>query len=97
MLKKQNSSAKKKEEQDDLARQEKFSSEIKQRILVSSLMALCIGNMMMMNVASFLPTFCSDKKWDNDAEVDEFFVSLILSIFSLAQILFAPFSSSIKN
>jgi hypothetical protein len=47
-------------------------------------MALCIGNMMMMNVASFLPTFCSDKKWDDDSKVDEFFVSLILSIFSLA-------------
>jgi hypothetical protein len=47
-------------------------------------MALCIGNMMMMNVASFLPTFYSDKKWDDDFKVDEFFVSLILSIFSLA-------------
>jgi MFS family permease len=53
--------------------------------------------MMMLNEASFLPTFCADKKWANGYKVNEFFVSLILSIFSLAQILFAPFSSSIKN
>jgi len=52
---------------------------------------------MILNEISFLPTFCADKKWANGAKVHEFFVSLILSIFSLAQILFAPFSSSIKN
>jgi hypothetical protein len=57
---------------------------VKKRILFSSLVALCIGNMMMLNEASFLPTFCADKKWAGGSKVSEFYVSLILSIFSLA-------------
>ena len=39
-----------------------MSSSTKNRILVSCLTALMIGNMMMMNVASFLPTYVEDKK-----------------------------------
>lgn len=38
----------------------------KSRILVATLIALCVGNMMMLNVAVFLPKYISDRNEDND-------------------------------
>ena len=39
-----------------------FTPEIKQRVLLACLFALCVGNMMMQNVASFLPTYVTQEK-----------------------------------
>ena len=76
-----------------------FSDQTKTRILVSCLFALCVGNMMMLNVASFLPTYVesNEKVWDNDEAPQDFDVTLIISVFSVAQIVFAPFNALIKN
>lgn len=57
----------------------------KNRILMPCLTALCIGNMMMMNVASFLPTYVSGREdWSDGVGPSSFDVTLILSIFSVA-------------
>jgi MFS family permease len=55
--------------------------------------------MMMLNVAAFLPTFIEGNDWisDDGYELDSSGVSLILSIFAVAQIIFAPFNAMIKN
>lgn len=67
--------------------------------MISSLFALCVGNMMILNVASFLPTFVTsgDIKWKDGVMPSSFDVTLIISIFSVAQIVFAPFNAVIKN
>ena len=69
--------------------------------------SLCIANMMLLNVAVFLPTFLDDKNdlpvdgggWvtDDGYTIDANDVSLIIAVFSIAQILFAPFNSLLKN
>lgn len=75
-----------------------LTDKTKQQALCSCLFALCIGNMMMQNVASFLPTYINEKKWStNEYTLDSSDVSLIISIFSIAQIIFAPFNARIKN
>lgn len=43
-----------------------FSKSQKTMILIASLSALCIGNMMMLNVAVFLPKYISDRNENND-------------------------------
>lgn len=73
-----------------------FSDQTKSRILVSCLFALCVGNMMMLNVASFLPTYVEGTDWEDGAPSD-MDVTLIISVFSVAQIVFAPFNALIKN
>ena len=67
--------------------------------MVSSLFALCVGNMMILNVASFLPTFVTSDliQWKDGVMPSSFDVTLIISIFSVAQIVFAPFNAIIKN
>jgi hypothetical protein len=63
--------------------------------LVSSLIALCIGNMMMLNVAVFLPTYIKDRNENNDwsygsessdehSELNANDASLIIAIFFIA-------------
>ena len=54
---------------------------------------------MMLNVAAFLPTFIEGNAWDDSDgyALDSTDVSLILSIFAVAQIIFAPFNAMIKN
>lgn len=54
---------------------------------------------MMLNVAAFLPNFIQDNNWDDSGDyvLDETDSSLILSVFSVAQIIFAPFNAMIKN
>jgi len=49
------------EEQDDKSQ---FSKITKNKILFSCLSALCIGNMMMQNVASFLPSYVKQRNHD---------------------------------
>ena len=72
--------------------------QVKKRILIACLFSLCIGNMMMLNVASFLPTFIEGNDWvPADTILDSSDVSLIVSVFSVAQIIFAPFNANIKN
>ena len=64
-----------------------MSDATKNRILVACLMALMIGNMMMMNVASFLPTYVngrSDWTGGDGTGPTSLEVTLILSIFSVA-------------
>ena len=63
-----------------------FDETTKQRIMASSLFALCVGNMMMLNVASFLPTFVEsgEIKWADGVMPTSFDVTLIISIFSVA-------------
>ena len=55
--------------------------------------------MMVQNVASFLPSFCKKNNWEevDGTKVEETQISLILSVFAAAQIVFAPFNSVVKN
>ena len=52
---------------------------------------------MLLNVASFLPSYIENYDWDNGETISYFEISLIISVFSVAQIAFAPFNSIIKN
>jgi hypothetical protein len=67
-----------------------FDAATKQRILVSCLTALCIGNMMMLNVSVFLPTYIDRRNttngWDSDQghQLDAEDVSQIIAIFAIA-------------
>lgn len=40
--------------------------------------------MMLLNVASFLPSFIEETDWNNHATLQGFDVSLIISVFSVA-------------
>lgn len=54
--------------------------------------------MMLLNVASFLPTFIQHNVWSNpDEPLNNTDSGLIIAAFSVAQIVFAPFNSIIKN
>lgn len=54
--------------------------------------------MMLLNVASFLPTFIQHNVWSNpDEPLNSTDSGLIIAAFSVAQIVFAPFNSIIKN
>ena len=57
-------------------------------MMISSLMLLC--------VASFLPTYVQDKTWKGEAPAD-IVITLIISINFIAQLIFAPMNSCIKN
>ena len=78
-----------------------FDDSTKRKILISSLFALLIGNMMVSNVVVFLPLFVEDRngKWSNgEAEnITEAKLGYIIGSFSVAQVMFAPFCSKIKN
>ena len=62
-------------------------------------MALTIGNMMINNVVSFLPTYIEQAEWisSDSYQLDENDIALILAMFSIAQIIFAPVNGTIKN
>lgn len=62
-------------------------------------MALTIGNMMINNVVSFLPTFIENKQWVSETGyvLNANDTALILAMFSIAQIIFAPINGAIKN
>ena len=49
------------------------------------------------NVAAFLPTYVAEKKWKSGHALTSTDVAWIISVFSVAQIIFAPFNSKIKN
>lgn len=72
---------------------------VKKKALIACLLALTIGNMMIENMASFMPPFIDTHVWvsSDQYKLTSFDVSLILSIFSVAQVIFAPFNSIIKN
>lgn len=77
-----------------------FSPAIKKKILIACLFSLVVGNMMMLNVAAFLPSYISEADWEiaeDGYEISTQDVSLIISVFSVAQIMFAPFNALIKN
>ena len=40
-----------------------ISPEVKQKSLISMLLALCIGSMMLLNLDTFLPIFCEEHDW----------------------------------
>ena len=44
--------------------EKEFTPETRRKILFACLFSLCIGNMMIQNVAAFLPTFIAQNDWD---------------------------------
>jgi len=70
-----------------------FSPETKRKILIACLFALCIGNMMIQNVVSFLPLFIASNKWAPGYTLNENDTSMILAVFAIAQVIFAPFNA----
>lgn len=80
-----------------------FSPELKRRILIAVLVSLTIGNMMILNVEVVLPTMIEEQEWVRngvileDGGLSESDTSLIFSIFSLAQLIFATVNGPIKN
>ena len=82
---------------DEESVEEEFSPQVKKALLIACLVALFVGNMMLLNVAAFLPDFINENFSDPDNFLDETDGALIIGIFSVAQIVFAPFNSNIKN
>ena len=77
---------------------QQFSPRVKKQLLLACLFALLVGNMMLLNVASFLPSFIQYNDWSNPEEpLNSTDSSLIIAVFSVAQLIFAPFNSVIKN
>lgn len=76
-----------------------FTPAVKKKILVAVLIALTIGNMMILNVVTLIPDFIETNEWDltNEYTLNSGDIGLIISMFSFAQIIFAPFNGSIKN
>ena len=52
---------------------------------------------MLDNVVTFLPTFMESKSWSGGVVPDEHNIAFILSMFSVAQIIFSPLNSAVKN
>lgn len=62
-----------------------FSPLVKKQLLLACLFALLIGNMMLLCVASFLPSFIEYNDWNNpDDKLSSFDTSLIIAVFSVA-------------
>ena len=40
-----------------------FSPAVKKKVLIACLFSLVVGNMMMLNVAAFLPTYIAEADW----------------------------------
>ena len=84
-----------------------FDPQAKKMILYSCLSALCVGNMMLDACYAFIPLYVKEKNpatneegipiWTDGGSISEFNTTLILAIFSIAQIAFAPFNAYIKN
>ena len=78
-----------------------FTPKIKKRILVAVLFQITIGNMMVQNLSAFLPNFNRNNKWSvvdgQNTALTTNDLAYITSAFSLAQVIFSPLSSSIKN
>jgi hypothetical protein len=75
-----------------------FVDPVRKRILIASLIAKIIGNMMNQIIISFQPTYIVQRQ-----EEDPLFIvkasdiALIISIFSVALLVFASLNSAIKN
>jgi len=72
----------------------------KKWVLGAGLMALFISNLNVQNIAAFLPTFVEERTdWesDDDYKLDSVDISLILTMYSVSQIIFAPINSILKN
>lgn len=76
-----------------------MSPQLKNKILFACLLALTIGNMMINNVIAVMPNFIEKQRWvsQDGKKLNENDISLILAIFSVAQIIFAPFNGAIKG
>lgn len=67
-----------------------FSEATKKKILISCMTSLCIANMMLLNVAVFLPTYLDEKndnsEWDSSDgyTLNSNDVSIIIAVFSIA-------------
>lgn len=61
-----------------------LTPKIKKNLLIACLFALLVGNMMLLNVASFLPSYIEDVDWDDGETISTFEISLIISVFSVA-------------
>ena len=77
----------------------KLPASTKKQTRIACLVALSICSMMIENMAAFLPPYIEKQKWvsENNYLLTSFDASLILSVFSAAQIIFAPINSIIKN
>lgn len=74
----------------------------KNKILYSCLFALMIGNMMLDNVYATLPKYIAERNTKDNWSIPgydftEVRYTFILVMFSIAQLLFAPFTASFKN
>ena len=81
-------------------KQKKMPEAVKKKTLYTLFFALFVASLMMENVASFLPPYVKTKTdWVSDDDyrltVDD--EALIICVFAVAQIIFAPFNSQIKT
>lgn len=77
----------------------KLPPNVKRKVLLTSLASITFCNMMINNVVAIIPDFLLEKQnWnaDSDYKLNEKDASLIISIFSISQIIFAPFNGHIK-
>ena len=79
-----------------------FDEKTKKKILISCLFALAIGNMMLDNVYATLPKYIEKRneegEWSEEGyEFTEIRYTIILVMFSIAQLMFAPFTAFVKN
>lgn len=76
-----------------------LSASEKRVVLLACLFALLVGNMMISNIVAFLPIYIENKNWvsDDGFKLNESDSGFIIAVFSIAQIIFAPFNGYIKN
>jgi MFS family permease len=82
--------------------EEGFTEEIKKKTLYAIIVVILIGNMMVSNLSAFLPLFVAKNDWTisedgSDTSLTDNEISYILASFSVAQVIFSPFNSLIKN
>jgi MFS family permease len=87
------------EETETETKEEGYDEPYYKKTLIAILLALLIGNMMNNNVVSFLPAYIKAKNWSNSESfnLEDKDTAIILAMFSVAQIIFAPINSFIKN
>jgi MFS family permease len=79
-----------------------FDDKTKRKVLISCLISLTVGNMMLDNVYATLPKYIDERNltgdWSNyNFEFTEVNTTIVLIMFSVAQLLFAPFTAYLKN
>jgi len=71
----------------------------KKKILIATLLSFTVANMMINNIVAVLPEHIEHQQWTSldGYTLNEDDTALIIGIFSIGELIFAPFNGPIKN